>query len=256
LATDYPLTKANRIRLAQAFRDVPRVDIAIDACLEGQMGQAMADDGAHPQAFAIRVGPFCYLAGASDDDAGATLLRGLALPMMVMASGAGWIEAVKSTFGTRVKTYERYSFSSHALSRDHLETLQAGSPWRDHVERIDLALATDAWSHPGVVDIASYDSPDDFVERGIGFCLVDAGECVAAAYSSIVCTTGIEVSLFVEQARRRQGIATALSAALLGECLNRGLHPNWDAANDPSYGLALKLGYVPTGSYVEHYVAA
>jgi len=34
------------------------------------------------------------------------------------------------------------------------------------------------------------------------------------------------------------------------------LDPNWDAANEPSYRLAIKLGYVPTGTYVEHYVAA
>ena len=60
---EYPLTKANRIRLARAFYPVPRVDFSIDCVLEGQMGAAFVDDSAHPAVFQIQVGPFVYFAG-------------------------------------------------------------------------------------------------------------------------------------------------------------------------------------------------
>jgi hypothetical protein len=48
-------------------------------------------------------------------------------------------------------------------------------------------------------------------------------------------------------------VATALSAALLLECVRRGLRPNWDAANPESCALAEKLGYTPAGSYDSYY---
>jgi hypothetical protein len=38
---EYPLTKANRLRLARAFVKVPRVDLSIDCVLEGQMDAAL-----------------------------------------------------------------------------------------------------------------------------------------------------------------------------------------------------------------------
>jgi L-amino acid N-acyltransferase YncA len=118
-----------------------------------------------------------------------------------------------------------------------------------------MAVANEVWAGSEVAELSTFDSAADFLERGIGFCVQDAGVTVGAAYSSLVCSTAIEVSVFVEQQRRKQGMATALSAALLLECLARGLHPNWDAANEASCRLAEKLGYVSTGSYLEHYLA-
>jgi RimJ/RimL family protein N-acetyltransferase len=42
---------------------------------------------------------------------------------------------------------------------------------------------------------------------------------------------------------RRKGLATAVSAALMVYALENGLTPQWDAANEASIHLALKLGY-------------
>ena len=54
----YPLTKANRIRLARAFRHIPRVDVSIECVLEGQMGSAFVDNVHQPTVFKIMIGPF------------------------------------------------------------------------------------------------------------------------------------------------------------------------------------------------------
>ena len=48
---------------------------------------------------------------------------------------------------------------------------------------------------------------------------------------------------------RRCGLATVVSAALVLECLERGLEPCWDAANPASAGLARKLGLESVGCY-------
>lgn len=75
MITEYPLTKANRIRLAQAFRDVPRVDISIECVLEDQMGFAYVDDAKLPSAYMIRIGPFHYFAGDVNGEGAQEMIR-------------------------------------------------------------------------------------------------------------------------------------------------------------------------------------
>jgi len=76
---------------------------------------------------------------------------------------------------------------------------------------------------------------------------------MGVAYSSLVCSTGIEVSIFVDEPYRQQGIATALGSRLVLECLRQNLRPNWDAANPESCKLAKKLGFIFTETYDAYY---
>lgn len=71
---EYPLTRANRLRLAQAFRNVPRVDVSIECVIEGQMGKAYVDDPVDPSAFKIQIGPFHYYAGDAWGNGGQEML--------------------------------------------------------------------------------------------------------------------------------------------------------------------------------------
>lgn len=48
---------------------------------------------------------------------------------------------------------------------------------------------------------------------------------------------------------RRKGLATAVGAALILECLQAGLYPSWDAASRISVALAEKLGYTFSHAY-------
>ena len=48
---------------------------------------------------------------------------------------------------------------------------------------------------------------------------------------------------------KRRGLATVAAAVLIDHCLARNLTPCWDAANDISAGLALKLGFVHPAPY-------
>ena len=59
----------------------------------------------------------------------------------------------------------------------------------------------------------------------------------------------MEIEVDTRKDCRRQGLALACSAAFLMECLEKGIVPNWDAANLQSVGLAEKLGYVYEKEY-------
>ena len=252
MTSEYPLTKANRMRLAQAFRNVQRVDISIECVVEGQMGMAYVDDLESPTAFQIQIGPFHYFAG--DVNNGRDMLKNFPPYHLFMSSSAGWADACKEMYGERFTAFDRYSFTSEKLSNQHLQRLCQNSEFTRDVKQIDKALLEKLQGSDHFIDVSDFDSPADFVERGIGFYVEKDGEILGAVYSSLVCSTAIEVSLFVAEEYRRQGMATILSAHLICWCLEHNMDAHWDAANLESCKLAEKLGYTPAGTYQAYYL--
>ena len=250
---ELPLTKSNRFRLAEALRHNRRVDYSLDCVIEGQMGRAYVDDPDQPTAWRVTIGPFWYFAGDADGPGGRAMMDEFPAYNLLMPSPPAWIALAKATFGDRLVGFPRYSFATEQLSEVHLAALLDGSPHRERVLRVDADLLARPDNY---VETEDFDSQTDFLARGLGYTLLEDNKLVGAAYSSLVCSRGIEVSLFIDEPYRRRGIATALSAALLLECVRRGLRPNWDAANLESCALAEKLGLTPAGSYESYYYAA
>lgn len=247
---ELPLTKTNRLRLSEAFRRNPRVDCSIDCAVEGQMGRAFVDDLERPTAWRITVGPFWYFAGDAGGPGGRALMQEFPAYNLLMPSPPEWVDAARERFGDKLVAFPRYGFSADTLSEAHLSAVLDNSPHRDRVLRVDADLLARPDNYVAFDD---FDSPADFLERGIGYTLMEGDKLTGAAYSSLVCNRGIEVSLFVDEQYRRHGIATAISAALLLECVRRGLRPNWDAANPESCLIAERLGYSFTSSYDSYY---
>jgi GNAT superfamily N-acetyltransferase len=254
VATDYPLTRANRIVLARAFRDVPRVDLSIDCALEDQMGSAFADDLENPRAFQIAVGPFRYFAGDPAVLGAQEMLKALPPGSFLMPSAPGWLEAAQAIYGEKLVPLRRHSFSSKGLSSAHLRKLVERSRFADRVRQMDASFAARVWGQDHVVDLSTYESPEDFGRRGIGFYVEEGGKILGATFASLVSARGIEVSLYVLPDYRRQGIGTLVASRLLLSCLESGRDPHWDAANPESCRLAERLGYAPAGTYVAHYL--
>jgi GNAT superfamily N-acetyltransferase len=248
----YALTRPHRLRLAQAFAQIPRVDISIECAIEDQMGAAFVDSVGDPQLFMLEQdGFFCYFAGDLTSAAGRDFLGKISHGRMLMAGSEGWHEALPAIFGDRLIPIKRYAYSAESLSSAHLKNLASSNPHTANVQRVDAALAG---SDTPYLQIGAFDSADDFAERGIGFCLIRNGAIVGAAYSSLVCSDAIEVSIVIDPEHQRQGIATALSCKLLQWCLDHHLTPHWDAANEESCNLAEKLGYSEDGEYAAYYL--
>jgi GNAT superfamily N-acetyltransferase len=249
---EFPLTKANRLALAKAFRACPRVDCSIECVLEDQMGRAFTDNLTSPHAFCINTGPFWYFAG--DVRRGRSLMHSLPAYNLLQPSAPGWLEAAQEIFGPALIPMARYSFSGEALSLIHLESMLDATAHRETIIPITAAMAQQLVELPdSYFDVGEFDGVDDFLQRSLGFAVEVGDAIMGAAYGSLVYSQGIEVSIYVEEAYRRKGAATALAARLLSECLRRGLRPNWDAANPESCKLALNLGYTLLSSYDAYY---
>jgi GNAT superfamily N-acetyltransferase len=251
---NYPLTRANRIRLAQTFFNARRVDLSIDCVLEDQMGQAWVDCLEDPTVFQIQTGPFVYFAGDLHSAAAREMIAGLPPFTLVMPTLPGWLELVQEIHGERFELYERASFSGESITAERLKELIASSPWQDNLRPMEADFIRPIWGQDHFIDLAMFDSIEDFEARGIGFYVRIHGDLAGAVFSQLVCSQGIEVSLFVLPEYRRQGVATLLSASLIKACLNRGQKAHWDAANPESGRLAVKLGYLPAGTYEGGYL--
>lgn len=248
------LTRANRLKLARAFQKNKRVDYSIDCVIEGQMGKAFVDSLTHPTAYRITIGPFWYFAGEAHSTGGYQMMSGLPSYCLFMPSPADWLEVAKETFGHDLQPFTRYSFDTAELSVQHLENLLNKSPYQDFLIPINAELATQLLHQPeSYLEISDFDSVQDFIERGLSFAIVDRDQVMGVAYSSLVCSRGIEVSLYVEKPFRQRGVATALASKLVLECLRNNLRPNWDAANPESCKLAKRLGYTFVETYDAYY---
>lgn len=250
----YPLNKANRIVLARAYRNVSRVDMSIECVIEDQMGEAFVDNLESPRVFKIQVGPFFYLAGDPNSEGAQVFLENIEPYTLFMPSSPGWIDAAKDMYNDRLISFDRFSFSPEGLSVEHIDNLMKETPMIGGVGRIDIEFAESVWEKDHFVDLSDFDSPGDFVERGVGYYMKADKKTIGAAYSSLVCNEGIEVSLFVVDEYRRRGVATVITSKLLKWCLENNARANWDAANPASCKLAEKLGYKAKGSYQAYYL--
>lgn len=99
-----------------------------------------------------------------------------------------------------------------------------------------------------------FNSIDDYVNRGLGFCILHQGKVVCGASSYSVYNGGIEVEIDTHPEHRRKGLATVAASALILCCLEKGIYPSWDAANLTSVALAEKLGYILDKPYDTYYI--
>lgn len=250
MSYELELNKANRLKLSQVFRNHKRVDFSIDCVIEGQMGKAFVDNITHPSSYRITVGPFWYFAGEAHSPGGYQMMKEFPSYNLLMPSPSAWIDLAKAVYGRHLQPFTRYTFSASSLSTEQLTSCLIDSGYQSRVVPLDIEIAAQLASQPeSYLELSDFDSVQDFIERGIGYTILDEKKVMGVAYSSLVCSTGIEVSVFVDEPYRQKGVATALSSKLLLECLRLNLRPNWDAANPESCKLAKRLGF----SFVETY---
>ena len=101
----------------------------------------------------------------------------------------------------------------------------------------------------------NFESLEDFIGRGFGYCILDEDEVVCLATTFLICDKGIEIQIDTRKSHRGKGLATVAAAQLMIHSMENNLDPNWDAANEVSAGLAKKLGYSPQGRYSIVFVA-
>lgn len=88
-----------------------------------------------------------------------------------------------------------------------------------------------------------------FRAEGSGAAVDYGGEIVAAASSFLSLDGEVEMDISTKEAHRRKNLATACTARMLEDCMERGITVHWDAQNDISRHLAEKFGFEAETEY-------
>ena len=251
------------------FAELDRV--ALHAIIEGNCpSRIFVNDVAEPTtAFTWNEFRYGYLAGeANDDGFNESLRQRLAerlLPeakdshdpsLVIYPHPEAWREKIGDLVGDQPLYDLVRSTFRFAPARFQ------GHDWRDHVppgfrlQRVDEALL--AQNGPEIVAAHGilWRSAQDFLEKGLGYCLLDGDEIVSTCFSAFAGGGEREIGVDTHPDYRRRGFATLTASAFVSHCLENGWEPGWEcwADNEPSVELAGKLDFERGVDYAVYFV--
>lgn len=228
-------------RVAHLFADWE--ETVIWSCLQGLMGSIYVPDVDCPRSAAAQLNDFCFLAGVP---CGELVEFFIGRKLFLVPQSQEWEKLIELVCGDRAVRQLRYAIKKEADCFDpaKLEAFVHRLPDQYSLRQIDRdayhQCLANQWSKDLVSGFPTY---EEFERLGLGYVVTDGGTVVAGASSYSRYRDGIEIEIVTHAAHRRQGLATAAGAALILECLRRGLYPSWDAYSRVSVALAEKLGY-------------
>ena len=218
------------------------------SCLQGCMGEAYADDLQNPQSAQIISKDFCFLAGVPNHELIGKRPGGRSPSFIIMVpQHRQWEERIELVLQGHAARRTRYATRKDSPMFDNakLRQIVSGLPAEYELKLMGEAEYRQATVLPWAKDLCgSYSCYEDYRANGLGVAVLKEGEIVAGASSYAHYIGGIEIEIDTRADQRRRGLAAACGAALVLECLKRGLYPSWDAQNKHSLALAEKLGYV------------
>jgi RimJ/RimL family protein N-acetyltransferase len=245
--------KTKRGVLSSLFQDF-KWNYLVDSVLDGYMGEVFVDNQDNPH-IAVLEAPdlkLIIVGGNPGHPSARKYLEGLVATKLIIFASEEWERLMREIHKGRLVLMPRYVLSSEKLDITHLNELKSRLPEGYFLKRMDLEITQRLANENSKFSsdhMIFFESPEDFIARGFGFCALYGDEVVCAVTTFAVCNRGIEIQISTRENHRGRGLATAVAAQMLIYSLENNLDPNWDAANKMSVGLAKKLGYVPKGTY-------
>ena len=210
----------------------------VDAVLEGRLG-VWERDG---DAAVLRLGCYEIFGGDPDSEGARRLARKAARPIeLVFGNDPAWR---KTLAGVHPDAVDRpmVDFDPSELDPKRLRAFEA-VPAELELRPLDLPLARQLDEELVPHGLQVFSTPGRLVAEAPGFGVVAGDRLVAAATAYALSSRFVEVAISTRPEFRGRGLAAACGAAMLRECLTRGLSPRWSASNPVSQRLAERLGY-------------
>lgn len=185
------------------------------------------------------------------------LLYNLSEYSLAIVNTEEWKNRIETIHKGSIEKFQRYKFNKNPehLDKTHIQKLLTPLPEGYELKKIDATIAKEPSLHELSEDfIAQFNSIDDFIDRGVGFSILKEGQVVCGATSFSIYDDGIEIEIATHPQHRRKGLAIITASALILDCLERGIYPSWDGANNESVKLAEKLGYIFKESYDTYFI--
>lgn len=244
-----------REQLSSMFKNMS--DTMILSYLQGHMGTAWVNDLINPTVAQIIVGVFVFYAGDPYAKGTEELLTNLPKDNIVIVENEEWKCRIETVCKGYIDKFQRYAFKKNPeyLDYNHIQSFLGKLPEGYELKKIDETLAYDPSLQEVSEDFTSqFDSIENYINKGIGYCILHKGKIVCGASSYSVYEDGIEIEIDTNPDHRRKGLATVAAAALILDCVERGKYPSWDAANLVSVSLAQRFGYVMEEPYDAYHI--
>lgn len=243
--------------IADLFKGVE--DSMVMACIQGHMGKAFADTLPNPTMAVIISGEYSFFGGNAKAEAARDAvenifdyIKGNSTVAIYAEDNLPWRDLLLTISKNNPVEVFRYGMvqKDNKFDRDELKSFVDSMPEgfemiRFDEKRYDQAM-NEAWS---MEFCETFASADDYLANGFGFGAIFQGALVSGASTMTVYDGGIEIQVATKENFRRRRLAMPCAAALILECMNRGMRPCWDAATLTSKHMALKLGYEYQGEY-------
>ena len=220
----HPVEIEKRNTIAPLFEGIQ--DSMVIACLQGIMGQAYVARETEPKAALIVSGEYSFFGGGpTSPDAR---------------------ELVQNLFPVNESDRTVVIFNDQLLQR-YMDAIPQGYQLAAFDEDLYHQAMAEDWSREFC---EVFPSAEEYLNKGFGFGILKEGRLVSGASTMTVYHGGIEIQVATRESYGGKGLAMACSAALIRECVRRGIRPCWDAANLTSKHMALNLGYEYRGEYL------
>lgn len=223
--------------------------------MQGRGGVVWVDNDEEPASAAMIYGDFCFLVGEGIENAEEELLDALNKSgktwSIFVPETESWINVLEKQ--TTFTSGERYLIKKKEtpFDKELLESYTKQISEEYEIKQIDAQwyqrVIENEWSRDLCGNFAT---AEDYEKYGLGFIAVCKGEIAAGVSTYASYDKGIEIEIDTKEEHRKQGLATALGATIILECIKRGLYPHWDAANMVSVKTAQKLGYEFNRPYI------
>ena len=184
-----------------------------NSVLDGVMGKAYVDNTINPQIAFLAVRSYCFISRNLSKEKLKDIIDENFRNYILIPSDNLKSE-IENIYEDSIIKRQRFSVKKEVkFNETKLKDMLNKIPDKFEMIKINKNLS-DRIKKEDFINIT-----DDYEKNGIGYCCMYNNEIIGVASSNIFYKDGIEVNIGVKENYRRRGIATAMAANLILECL-------------------------------------
>lgn len=252
MVVEYP--KEKWTDLLPLFENHSYLQLIIEASLKEQKGKVFVNNIDNPSTAMILHEVLIFLAGDSTDPSLDEFLKLIPQKRLIFIPKGIWVDVLRKYWKDKLHEYPRTKFSSEKLDIKHLQEIQKGLPQGLILEKLSNEyldkISDQAKNIVGIL----FSDLQSFFERNFGFCIRDGEKIISLALAaSPIYNKDFEIHIETDPEHQRRGLAMIACAKLIEYSLMASYIPHWDADNEPSAKLALKLGFTDPERYFAYF---
>ena len=153
-----------------------------------------------------------------------------------------WNKSIEQYLVNKLRKVERYAFSFDLLKYNTRKRIDLKNY---EVLKIDQNLIEHCLEFNNNYYEEYWDSVDNFLKNGIGFCVKDKEKIISEGVSIFKSERYAEIDITTDSNYRGKGLASIVAEQFIDYCLSKNIQPRWDCDinNGASIKLASKLGF-------------